>query len=412
MSFNSIQQALEAQQSLARVIEDQERWRRLVERPRILEVLDRTRVIDERMQSIIESSTAYQRSIKRHVQRANEMALAIERIAKPARLAALELATTSRVTNKIITALSDDLSRHQSRLDAIGVRDAVHPILTGRLKDFLESQAAARLSIIASASSHFDTILDQQSFSKVGTAAIATARALSDENIRRHDHSEAVDDFFGHWSRLTQLPEGYGQDEDARRETLREIEADEALLDVSTEEAAALFSQTSFSANGLPIVLLGEPIGLIVTQDPDDVAARLIRRTERALRTRIDGVFRKRHGDNWPDAIMPERAASWSKRRKVEEQNNLPVHDLIYYAEFAELADILAAHWSDHFAHPGTMLKKVTGRIRALSPHRNYAFHSRPVTTEQLLTIAYSVRMLEPFLSHPDDPDDLEFQSP
>ena len=101
MSFNSIQQALEAQQSLARVIEDQERWRRLVERPRILEVLDRTRVIDERLQSIIESSTAYQRSIERHVQRANEMALAIERIAKPARLATLEMAATPRVTNKI-----------------------------------------------------------------------------------------------------------------------------------------------------------------------------------------------------------------------------------------------------------------------------------------------------------------------
>ena len=176
MSFNSIQRTLEAQQSLARIIENQERWRRLVERPSILEVLDRTRVIDERLQSIIESSTAYQRSIERHVQRANEMALAIERIARPARLAALERATTPPVTNKIIAALSDDLARHQSRLDAIGVSAAVHPMITGRLKDFLEGEAAARLSIIASASSRFDTILDQQSFSKVGTAAARRSR--------------------------------------------------------------------------------------------------------------------------------------------------------------------------------------------------------------------------------------------
>ena len=403
MTLNSIQQALATQQSLARLIENQERWRRLAEPPSFLEVLDRTRVIDERLRSIIESSTAYHRSIERHVQRANEMALAIERIAKPARLTALEGATTLPVTNKFVAALSDDLARHQSKLDAIGVSAAVHPILSGRLKSFVEGDAAARLSIIASASSQFDTILDQQSFSKVGTAAIATARALSNENIRLHDQSRAVDGFFGHWSRLTRLPDGYGQDEGARRETLREINADEALLDVSTEEAAALFSQTSFSADGLPIVLLGEPIGLIVTQDPDDVAARLIRRTERALRRQIDRVFRKRHGDNWPAAIMPERAASWSKKRKEDEQHNLPVHDLICYAEFAELADILTAHWSEHFAHHGTTLKKVTGRIRALSPHRNYEFHSRPVTTEQLLAIAYSVRILEPFLSYPED---------
>ena len=406
MSLTSIQRALEAQQSLARIIEDQERLRRLVEQPRIFEILDRTRVIDEHLQSIVASSTAYQRSIERHVQRANEMALAIERIAMPARLAAIEEATTPPLTNNIIAALSDDLARHQSRLDAIGVRAAVHPILTGRLKDFLEDQAAARLSIIASASSCFDTIIDQQSFSKVGTAAIAAARALSDENIHRHDHSRAVDGFFGHWSRLTQLPEGYGQDEDARRVTLREIEADEALLDVSTDEAAALFSQTSFSSNGLPIVLLGEPIGLVVTQDPDDVAARLIRRTERALRNQIDRVFRKRHGDNWPDVIMPERAASWSEKRKWDEQNNLPVQELICYAEFTELADILTIHWSDHFAHFGMKAKRVTGRIRALSPHRNYEFHSKPVTAEQLLIIAYSVRILEPFLSHPDDQED------
>ena len=412
MSLNSIQRALGAQQSLARIIEEQERWRRLVERPRILEVLDRTRVIEEHLQSIIESSTAYQRFIDLHVQRANEMALAVERIAMPARLAAIEKATTPPVSNKIIAALSNDLARHQSRLDAIGVKAAMHPILAGRLKDFVEDQAAARLSIIASASSHFDTILDQQSFSKVGAAAIAAARALSDENVRRHDYSRAVDGFFGHWNRLTHLPEGYGQDEDTRREILREVEADEALLDVSTKEAAALFSQTSFSGHGLPIVLLGEPIGLVVTQDPDDVAARLIRRTERALRSLIDRVFRKRYGDNWPNAIMPGRAAFWLEKRKVDEQNNLPVQELICYAEFTELADILTAHWSDHFAHFGMTLKRVTGRIRALSPHRNYEFHSRPVTTEQLLTIAYSVRILEPFLSHLDDQDDPKIQSP
>ena len=82
------------------------------------------------------------------------------------------------------------------------------------------------------------------------------------------------------------------------------------------------------------------------------------------------------------------------------------MHDLIHYAEFSELPDILNKNWSDNFAGRGSTAKKVTSRIRALIPHRNYEFHSRPVTAEQLLTIAYSVRMLESFLSHENAEDD------
>ena len=406
MSLKSLQQALELQRSLMRVVEGQKHWRRLVAPPSIPDILERTHVLEMHLQSIVESSTSYQRSIESHVQRANEMAAVIESIAKSSWLATLEKVTMLQGTNTLFAKVSDDLARHQSRLDAVGVRDAIHPTLHGLLKDFGKGQVAARLSLIASASTRLHTIRDQESFARVGTAVIAAGLALSDENIGRRDHSKAIDSFFGDWGRLTQLPEGYGHDEGVRRETLQEVEADEALLDVSTEEAAALFSQSSFSASGIPIVLLGEPIGLVVTRDPDDVAARLIRRTERALRGRIDRAFRAKHGDNWPAVLMPERAASWSKKREIDEENNLPLHDLVYYAEFSELADILKGYWSDSFAGRGPTLKKVMSRIRALSPHRNYEFHSRPVTAEQLLTIAYCVRMLEPFLSYEDAEDD------
>ena len=402
MSLKSLQQTLEPQRFLMRVIEDQERWRQLVARRGIFEILERERVLDKRLKSIIESNTAFQRSIERHVQRVNEMATVIERTAKPSWLENLEKAAMPQGTNTIFAKLSDDLARHQSRLDAIGVRDTIHPTLHGLLTDFGRDQVTARLSLIASASSQIHTIRDQESFARVGTAVIAAGRALSDENIGRRDYSRAIDSFFGDWGRLTELPEGYGHDEGVRRETLQEVKADEALLDVSTEEAAALFSQSSFSVNGMPIVLLGEPIGLVVTQDPDDVAARLIRRTERALRALIDRVFRAKHGDNWPAILMPERAASWSDKRKDDEQNNLPLHDLINYSEFSELADIVNKYWPDRFAGRGATAKTVTSRIRALNPHRNYEFHSRPVTAEQLLTIAYSVRTLEPFLFRED----------
>ena len=395
-----LQRALEPQLSLKRIIEDQERWHRLMERPGIFDVMERTSLIERRLQSITNSATAYQQFVDSHVRRTNEISEMIDRIAKPSWLAALDKVNLPPSSNTIFAKLSYDLARHQSRLDAIGVKFAIHPSLDGVLKDLSENQIAARLSLIASASSQFDTIGNQASFAKVGAAVSAAARALSDESIHRRDFSGEIDGFFGDWARIAQLPKGYGRNESARRETLQEVKADDALLDVSTEEAAALFSQSSFSPNGTPIVLLGEPIGLVVAQDPDDIAARLLRRVERTLRALIDGIFRKNYGDNWPADLMPERAGSWSEKRNVDEQNNLPVHELIHYAEFSELPDILNKHWSQNFAGRGSTAKKVTSRIRALIPHRNYEFHSRPVTPEQLLSIVYSVRMLESFLSH------------
>ena len=406
MNFKSLQRALEPQHSLKRIIEDQERWRRLLARPGISDVLERTRAFDGRLQSIMDSFISYQRLIDSHVRRANEITAVIDRIAKPSWLEALDKVTLPHSSNTIFSRLSDDLARHQSRLDPIGVGIVIHPTLNGLLKDFGEGQVAARLSLIASASSQFDTIRDQESFARVGAAVIAAGRALSNKNILRCDNSRAIDGFFGDWTRVTQLPEAYGCDEGARRETLQEVKADDALLDVSTEEAAALFSQSSFSSDGMPILLLGEPIGLVITRDPDDISARILRRTERKLRAIVDQIFRKNHGDNWPAELMPKRAVSWSKKRQIDEQNDLPTHSLIHYAEFSELPDILNKNWTGNFSGRGSKAKKVTSRIRALIPHRNYEFHSRPVTAEQLLTIVYSVRILEPFLSHENTEDD------
>ena len=275
MNLKSLQRALEPQHSLKRILEDQARWRQLLARPGISDVLERTRVLEGRLQSIMDSSTSYQQLVDNHVRRANEITALIDRIAKPSWLEALDKATLPPSSNSIFAKLSDDLARHRSRLDAIGVKIAIHPPLNGLLKDLSEGQVAARLSLIASASSQFDTVRNQASFARVGAAVTAAGRALSDEHIRRRGNSKAIDGFFGDWTRVTQLPEGYGRDEGVRRETLQEVKADRALLDVSTEEAAALFSQSSFSANGMPIVLLGEPIGLVITQDQDDIATRL-----------------------------------------------------------------------------------------------------------------------------------------
>ena len=135
MNLKSLQRALEPQHSLKRILEDQARWRQLLARPGISDVLERTRVLEGRLQSIMDSSTSYQQLVDNHVRRANEITAMIDRIAKPSWLEALDKATLPPSSNSIFAKLSDDLARHRSRLDAIGVKIAIHPPLNGLLKD-------------------------------------------------------------------------------------------------------------------------------------------------------------------------------------------------------------------------------------------------------------------------------------
>jgi hypothetical protein len=120
-------------------------------------------------------------------------------------------------------------------------------------------------------------------------------------------------------------------------------------------------------------------------------------------------VLQTRHGENWPQVLMPDRAQEWSQKRSEDAARGLPTHDLIHYSEFIELSWIIEKRWNDGFAGRITKASKVTSRIHALAPHRNYEFHSRPVTPEQLIGIVYAVRELEAFLL--DDGENVEDSS-
>ena len=406
MSLKTLQNAMEPNRTLMRLIEDQERLRRLVAGPAgIHETLKRSAGLDDRLLALTGSTDLYRDALTEHQRRISEVAEAVERIAGTSLSRAIEQATLVQLPNSVVSLLRADLERYQSTLNVLGIRLAVNPAVKGVLGDY-SGAIETRLSSIAAASAKIGALKNQASFANVGASVFAAGQALSDANIDRLDFRRTIDPFVGDWGRIDHLPEDYGDDEGARREILKEVEADEALRDVTTEEAAALLSQSSFTADGVPIVLLGEPIGLVVAEDPDDIAARLIRRVERAIRHRIDRVLRNKHGEDWPNALAPERATAWAEKRSSDEQNKLPPHSLIHYAEFMELADLLNQFWDQGFAGRIVKSRKVTERIRALSPHRNYTLHSRPVTPEQLLAIAYSVREIERFIFDEGDEGD------
>ena len=109
-------------------------------------------------------------------------------------------------------------------------------------------------------------------------------------------------------------------------------------------------------------------------------------------------MLQQKHGENWPQILMPDRAQKWSEKRDEDAAHGLPTHDLIHYSEFTELASMIEQRWNDGFAGRLTKASKVISRIFALAPHRNYEFHSRPMTPEQLIGIVYAARELEAFL--------------
>jgi len=296
-----------------------------------------------------------------------------------------------------ISSMTAELAEARSTLALPGVSDVLSESRFCDLGVFARAERET-LAAIGAAASQFDVLSAAASFSRLGTAMDAAAAALSAERLASVDYRAVIDPFFGDWTRIDRLPSTYGRDSGARREVIQEIGADDAFLGVDVEEAAALLEESSFDDPGTPVAVLGEPIGLFVAGDPDDVAARLIRRVERALRARIAHVLKRKHGPKWETAVMPERAQSWSEKRAEDEKKGLPIHELIQYSEFPELAMIITERWNDGFAGAVAKASKVTSRIYALAPHRNYEFHSRPVTPEQLIGIVYAVRELEAFL--------------
>src|SRR5690606_7032557 len=96
---------------------------------------------------------------------------------------------------------------------------------------------------------------------------------------------------------------------------------------------------------------------------------------------------------------LPQHAEQWAKKRDYDKAQGLPLHSLVEYSELTELASIIEKRWNDGFGDTvSNKSSRVVKAIRALIPHRNYEFHSRKVTPEQLIGIVHLVQRLEPFL--------------
>ena len=292
---------------------------------------------------------------------------------------------------------ADAFENARSMIAILGVSDVLAEDRYRALGAFARPERDA-LAAIGAAASHFEALSAASSFARVGSAMAAAEAAFASNSILGAAYNDVIDPFFGDWTRVNALPDEYGADIGARREIVREIDADEALLDVETEEAAALIDESAVDENGAPVLVFGRPSGIIVADDPARAAFALISETERRYRARVARVMSAAFGASWLREKHPELAKEWAGRREEDEKEGLPVEPLIQYSTFYELNGIVTSHWTVGFAGDARKPRQVTAPFSALNPHRRHTMHSRLVTPEQLVGIWTNIRKIEPWL--------------
>ncbi len=325
-----------------------------------------------------------------------------------------------RETHANISAISRDpiapLALHDGTYDIggaagllqdAGVYDQLRDYQIAGLSDYAGVDETT-LASLAVAASHLETLQSAAGFAKVGAAAFAAASLFADPSRIRlgADYDAFLDPFFGDWTQIDALPDAYGGNEEIQRDVLDETDADEALLHVTADEAAALLGEGAYDENGAPILLFGRPTGLVLSGNPNAAAFALIADAERRMRRRVNKVMTAHHGPNWITDRIPEKAKEWKERRAQDENAGLPTHELLEYSYLFDLKIIVQENWSAGFALGSEKPRAVTRPIDALNPHRNYVSHHRPVTAHQLFGIVHTIQKLEPWLTADDEDDE------
>ena len=355
------------------------------------EVLDATQSISERYASLCEPHSSISSPLWFEGQ--GEFASAVQKVNEM---------TASNPLN-LLDAVSNNVFSGEVITSQALLREKLAEVIRaseqfGPLSKFIPPPEQA-FAVISRAAVQSASLTNALSFAEVGFAVTAAANLFKEQMYTGGEYDPFLDPFFGDWSRIDQLPVLYGIDHSCRREVFEEIGADDALFDLNAGEASVIVRETSFALNGVPLEIFDEAIGLEIVQDPDDIACRLIRKAERKIRQFIDLILTARYGPEWPRSLMPDRAEEWEARRQIDARQGLKVYRLIEYADFPELASIIKDRWQDGFAGKAKKPSSVTKLIHALAPHRNYEFHSRPVTPEQLIAIVQLAFKIESWLN-------------
>lgn len=229
-------------------------------------------------------------------------------------------------------------------------------------------------------------------------AAINTANPYSDSV------TEATRKVLGDWSKVTELPKEIFIDAVARHDFYLAHGYDSAL---STLSAAARAESMYYSGiidspppqvhreyNTSGSTAADEPDGLVLAAEAREILVAL----ERKLRTFIEVKMQALYGQQWTKQRVPAGVAQNIKERRAEDRklnnkNHLPVE----YLDFPDYAPIItrADNWEEVFKSNFLRQESVRESFIRLSPIRNAAMHSRPLTQEDMDFLYVEVRRLQ-----------------
>jgi hypothetical protein len=130
----------------------------------------------------------------------------------------------------------------------------------------------------------------------------------------------------------------------------------------------------------------------------DDDGQRALRSLELHLRAFVVTNLSSLSGTRWIKQRVPhEMQQRWERRREDYREAGWPLYELIHYADFNDLAQLMAQtnNWNDAFGAFFSDRDGMRVSLQRLSPLRNNGAHSRPLgPTEMLYEAAEIVRLL------------------
>lgn len=122
----------------------------------------------------------------------------------------------------------------------------------------------------------------------------------------------------------------------------------------------------------------------------DPMHGYVLTQVEQGLRQVVEKHLRDLNGQKWEKQRISEKMrARWSERQAEARAAGSPVFNLIQYADFLDLADIIGQgdNWSDAFHEIFGNREDLIVSLRRLHPVRKAIAHSRPLSRAEVLTL-------------------------
>lgn len=180
-------------------------------------------------------------------------------------------------------------------------------------------------------------------------------------------------------------------DAESREEKYGEAGRDAALVAFPTQEYPAVIMAAGFSLS-IPTPPAPQPIENITGEAIySDEHHAVLRSVEVHMRMFVSAELTAAAGIHWIKQRVPgDMRARWENKRDAARAVGWPVFDLIHYADFNDLAQVitLKPNWDSVFKAVFGNKEGVQESLRRLSPLRNDNAHHRPLCQTEILFLA------------------------